>query len=85
MHAPLSDDRQQFRHLGSLVCEDLPNKSVDTLVRSGPEATTEQLRAVRQCRKVHLSWRLVKAGRPKFPIPAELLPVAPVAGPALAL
>ena len=73
----------------SLVCEDLPNKSVDTLVRAGHEATTEQLRAVRQCRKVHLPWLidLVKVGLPKYSIPAELLPVtpAPVAAPVLAL
>lgn len=86
MRAPLSCDRQRFYHLMSLVCEDLPNTTVDTLVRAGHEATTEQLRAVRQCRKVHLPWLidLVRAGLPHFLIPAELLPVppAPVAPPA---
>lgn len=77
MHAPLSCDRQRFYHLMSLVCEDLPSNTVDTLVRAGHEATTEQLRAVRQCRKVHLPWLLdlVRVGLPDFPIPAELLPV----------
>jgi hypothetical protein len=61
----------------SLVCEDLPNKSVDKLVRAGHEATTEQLRAVRQCRKVHLAWLidLVRVGLPTFQVPAELMPV----------
>lgn len=77
MHAPLSCDRQRFYHLMSLVCEDLPSNTVDTLVRAGHEATTEQLRAVRQCRKVHLPWLLdlVRVGLPKFSIPAEVLPL----------
>jgi hypothetical protein len=77
MHVPLSKDRMRFYHLMSLVCEDLPSNSVDALVRAGHEATTEQLRAVRQCRKVHLPWLidLVKVGLPKYQIPAEVLPL----------
>ena len=63
----------------SLVCEDLPSNTVDALVRAGHEATTEQLRAVRQCRKVHLPWLIdmVRVGLPKFPIPDEVRPVTP--------
>jgi hypothetical protein len=76
MRPQLSCDRQRFYHLMSLVCEDLPSKSVDTLVRKGHKANTEQLRAVRQCRKVHLPWLidLVKVGLPTYKIPDELLP-----------
>jgi hypothetical protein len=54
MLAPLTTERQKYHHLYSLVCEDLRTKAVDALVRKGHEATTEQLRAARQCRKVHL-------------------------------
>jgi len=80
MHAPLTTDRQRFYHLMALVCEDLPTTALDALVRSGHAATAEQLRAVKQCRKVSLPWLidLVRVGLPDFPIPAQLLPaVAP--------
>ncbi len=79
MHAALTTDRQRFYYLMSLVCEDLPTGALDALVRQGHEATAEQLRAVRQCRKVSLPWLidLVRVGLPDFPIPAQLLPVAP--------
>ena len=77
MHTPLSCDRMRFYHLMSLVCEDLPSSTVDKLVCAGHEATTEQLRAVRQCRKVHLPWLLdlVRVGLPKFSISADVLPL----------
>jgi hypothetical protein len=65
----------------ALVCEDLPAKATDTLVRSGHEATSAQLTAVRQCRKVHLTWLidLVRAGLPSYVIPLDVLPAAVLA------
>jgi hypothetical protein len=71
----------RFYYLMSLVCEGLLSNTVDTLVRAGHEATTEQLRAVCQCRKVPLSWLLdlVRVGLPKFAIPTELLPASTLA------
>ena len=62
----------------SLVCEDLPASASDTLARSEHPATYEQLRAVRQSRKIDLPWLLdlVRVGLPDFSIPAEVLPVA---------
>ena len=76
MHAPLSTDRQKYYQLMALVCEDLPTTAIDALVRSGHEASSAQLTAVRQCRKVHLPWLidLVRAGLPAFVIPLDLLP-----------
>lgn len=77
MQAPLTTERQKYHHLYSLVCEDLPTKAVDALVRKGHEATTEELRAVRQSRKPHLAWLidLIRIGLPDFQIPAEVMPV----------
>ena len=60
----------------ALVCEDLPTTAIDALVRNDHEASSAQLTAVRQCRKVHLPWLidLVKAGLPDFKIPPNVLP-----------
>ena len=90
MHAPLTTERQKYHHLYSLVCEDLPTKAVDALVRKGHKATTEELRAVRQSHKPHLTWLidLIHIGLPDFQIPAQLLPVvtpARIAAPLLDL
>jgi hypothetical protein len=77
MHEPLSTDRQRYFQLMSLVCEDLPTKAVDTLVRKDYPAPYEQLRAARQGRRTDLPMLidLVKAGLPDFPIPDEVLPI----------
>ena len=76
MHVPLTTERQKYHQLMSLVCEDLPTTAIDTLVRSGHEASSAQLTAVRQCRKVHLPWLidLVRAGLPSYVVPLDLLP-----------
>ena len=81
MHAPLSTDRQKYFQLMALVCEDLPTTAIDALVRNDHEASSAQLTAVRQCRKVHLPWLidLVRAGLPAFVIPLDLLPAQTVA------
>lgn len=78
MRPPLSTNKQKYYHLLSLVSEDLPTAVIDTLVRSGHEATTATLTAVRQGRKIDLDLLLdlVRIGLPDFAIPAELLPVA---------
>jgi hypothetical protein len=61
----------------ALVCEDLHTSAIDALVRAGHPATTAKLTAVRQGRKIDLPLLidLVRAGLPKYQIPAELLPV----------
>ena len=81
MHAPLSTDRQKYFQLMALVCEDLPTTAIDALVRNDHEASSAQLTAVRQCRKVHLPWLidLVKAGLPNYVIPLDLLPATTLA------
>ena len=91
MRDPLSTNRQRYFYLMSLVCEDLPTKAVDALVRQGHAADFEQLRAVRQSRKIDLPWLidLVRIGLPDFTIPADAMPVpdtpALVSAPALGL
>lgn len=76
MHAPLSTDRQKYFQLMALVCEDLPTTAIDTLACSGYEATSAQLTAIRQYRKIHLPWLidLVRAGLPGYVIPLDVLP-----------
>jgi hypothetical protein len=77
---PLSTDRQKYFQLIALVCENLPTTAIDMLVRSGHEASSAQLTAVPQCRKVHLPWiDLVRAGLPSYVIPLDLLPAAVLA------
>ena len=78
MQGPLSTDKQKYYHLMALVCEDLATTTIDQLVRGGHHATTAQLTAVRQGRRIDLPLLidLVRAGLPQFPIPAELLPTA---------
>lgn len=78
MHASLSTDRMKYYHLLALVCEDLATATIDALVRGGHHATTAQLTAVRQGRRIDLPLLvdLVQAGLPQFAIPAELLPAA---------
>lgn len=80
MHQPLSTEKMKYYQLMALVCEDLPTKVNDALVRAGHEATSEELRAVRQGRKINLLWLIdmVRKGLPDYSIPAELLPVVPV-------
>lgn len=79
MRIPLNTDRQKYYLLMAMVCEDLATGAIDTLVRQGHEATTAQLTAVRQGRKIDLALLidLVKAGLPRFEVPDELLPTAP--------
>lgn len=74
----------RYYHLMALVCEDLHTSAIDALVRAGHPATTAQLTAVRQGRKIDLPLLidLVRIGLPKYLIPAELLPV-PVPTPLL--
>jgi hypothetical protein len=78
MRLPLTTDRQKYYQLMALVCEDLATTAIDTLVRSGHEASSAQLMAVRQSRKIDLPWLidLVEAGLPEFKVPAELRPAA---------
>ena len=80
MDVSLKTDRQKYYLLMAMVCEELPTSAIDTLVRNEHDATAAQLTAVRQGRKIELPWLidLVKVGLPKFEIPAELLPAAPV-------
>ena len=77
MHAPLTTERQKYHHLYSLVCEDLPTKAVDALVRKGHKATTEELRAVRQSHKPQAAPDL--AYRPDSYRPARFPNSCPVA------
>lgn len=78
MTPALSTDKMRYYQLLALVCEDLHTSAIDALVRSDHVATTAQLTAIRQGRKIDLPWLLdlVRIGLPDFAIPAELLPVA---------
>lgn len=80
MQASLSTDRQKYYQLMALVCEDLTTAAIDALVRSGHEASTAQLTAIRSGRRIDLPWLidLVRAGLPDFTIPAVLLPTSPI-------
>lgn len=76
MHAPLSTDKMKYYQLLALVCEDLATTAIDQLVRGGHHATTAQLTAVRQGRRIDLTLLvdLVRVGLPNFVIPFDLLP-----------
>ena len=77
MTPALSTDKMRYYQLLALVCEDLHTSAIDALVRSEHVATTAQLTAIRQGRKINLPWLidLVRIGLPEFPIPAALLPI----------
>lgn len=74
-------EKQKYYHLLGEVCEDLPIGAIDALAREGYAASTIQLMQVRQGRILNLTHlvALVRAGMPKYSIPAKLLPAKLVA------
>jgi len=70
-------ERQKYLRLLSYVIEDLTSDAVDAAIRAGYPAKASMLANVRIGRVMNLTHlvALIGYGLPKFPIPAELLPV----------